>query len=183
MERLLRFAALALCGATLVWLAGCSESADKPADSGPSTDELVALMEQKSAEVKAEEKAAEEAAAAAERERLMNEAPSEVGKGDYQRGAVLRDGNKSQFNRAMGGALAAATNVELQNIQRQLEIHGLAQGYPKSHEEFLKLVTEEWGMKLPELKDGYGYWYDADTHKILKLPQVQIDARRAAAEE
>lgn len=167
--RLLRFVALAVSAATLIWLTGCSPAAS---DSGePSTPRLslAEQMEQRTAETTAGKQAAAEQAASAKREAVANEQPSEISKSDFKRGSKLQGGGA--VSTALGGVLRAGEDVQLKNIQHQLTIHGEGFGYPKSHQAFMDLM-KEWGMKLPPLDGPYEYWYNAETRKILKRPIV-----------
>lgn len=38
---------------------------------------------------------------------------------------------------------------------------------PKTHEEFMKVIIEDGGVRLPELPEGDEYWYDAKTEKLM----------------
>ncbi|MEM9187063.1 MAG: hypothetical protein AAGB00_11260 [Planctomycetota bacterium] len=168
MDRLLRITALAVSGATLLWVAGCDArpplpkkpgggGAVVPAKPAPPADAAPQLPP-----LPAPRSAAPGVAVVS-----ADEGPTPITKDDYKRGSKLKS---SRFNRALGGALAAGEGVQLKNIEHNLLIHGEAQGYPKTHEAFMKLVTQEWGMQLPPLREGYEYWYDAKARKIMKRP-------------
>ncbi|MEN1681544.1 MAG: hypothetical protein AAGJ46_18335 [Planctomycetota bacterium] len=163
MERFLRFFALATCGATLVWLTGCGS----PAPSTPPAKSAVAAeMERRQAEKEAAKKQAAAAAEEAERAALAAEGPSEITKDDFKKGSKVK--GRGYLSTVVRSGRRAGEDLQLMNIKHQLSIHGNAQGFPKSHEEFMKLVTQTWGMQLPELQEPYEYWYDAKTHDIVK---------------
>ncbi|MEM6798260.1 MAG: hypothetical protein AAF589_01980 [Planctomycetota bacterium] len=177
MDRLLRFTALAISGATLVWLSGCGSNSDKPPSAASG---IASEIQQRRAEQEAADQAAAEAAAAAEQERLASEAPSNVTKDDYRRGSVMKEG--SRYTAALGGALAAGEDVQLKSIMHQVEIQAQIDGYPKSHEEFMKLL-KGWGMTLPPLNPPYEYWYDAETRTLMKRTTASAEAEQNAAEQ
>jgi hypothetical protein len=38
---------------------------------------------------------------------------------------------------------------------------------PKSHEEFMQVIINDGGVRLPELPSGEEYWYDAKTEELM----------------
>jgi len=170
MDRLLRITALALCGATLIWLAGCGGPAGSSAEDDAPKSSLAAEIESRNAEQAANERDAAATAAAARREQLVNEPPSEITKDDFKKGSTVKQGGR--LNQALGGVLAAGEDIQLANARHQLEIQANIDGWPESHEAFMKLL-DGWGMKLPPLVEPYEYWYDAQTHTILKRPFIE----------
>ncbi len=151
MDRIIRFTALALAGFTLVWLSGCGEPVDV---------EGVARDKQQ---------ASDDAAAAWQAK--LNEGPTPIVPEDYWRVEKKEDVSGGRvFSQTL---LRTEGNWNLMQVEHNLEIQGANpdQGYPKSHEEFVKLVVDEWGMPLPRLKEPYEVWYDAETHQVLKRPK------------
>ncbi len=177
MDRLLRLTALAVSGATLLWLSGCVEPSEMPPEEESSS--IAAEIQQRKSETQAAKAAAAQAAADTEAKRLANEAPSEVTNDDFHKGSkITSDGYLGTVVRS---GRRAGERVRLQNLEYNLKIHAAANGWPKSHEAFLELVAE-WGLPLPELQGPYEYWYNAEDHKIYKRPIVLSDTDSDAAE-
>jgi hypothetical protein len=156
MDRIIRFTALALAAFTLVWLSGCGEPVD----------------------VEGEARAKQQAidAQAAAEQAVLNEGPTPIVPEDYWRVEKKEDvGGLRVYSQTM---LRTEGNWNLMQVEHNLEIQGNNpdQGYPKSHEEFVKLVVDEWGMPLPRLKEPYEVWYDAETHQVLKRPKQDAPA-------
>lgn len=160
-DRLVRLSALALAGFTLVWLSGCGEPVD----------------------VQAVQKAKQQAAVAEQeaKQAVLNEGPTPIVAEDFWRVEKKEDVN------AVRGATSQAflrskNKIEYEfQLEYNLKIHGEAQGYPKSHEEFMKLVVDEWGMPIPRLKEPYEIWYNAETHEIMKRPKQPATEEPATA--
>ncbi|MEM6330766.1 MAG: hypothetical protein AAF790_11000 [Planctomycetota bacterium] len=166
MDRLLRYMALALSGATLVWLSGCGgPGGEKPAGKAGGIAAEIAQREAKADAAKAKAAEAEAAAAAAQQQAMDAEEPSAVTRDDYKKGSIAKQGGA--IAQAIGGVRAAGEDVQLKNILRQVEIQAQIDGYPKSHEAFMALM-DKWGMELPELAPPYEYWWDADAKELKK---------------
>lgn len=176
--RIVRFATLVAAAAAMVWIAGCSESAPS-ADAEPEASGLSIAEEleaRRNAE-QAKETAQAAAAAQAEHDALVAEGPSDVSKSDFKKGSKLRGG---AFDKSIGGALRAGENLQFENIQRQVDLHAINNGYPKSHEAFMELM-QQWRMTLPPLDGPYEYWYNAEINKIQKRPIASADAAEGSA--
>lgn len=159
MDRFIRITALAVAGFTLVWMAGCGDPVD------------VQAVQQQKQQAAADKQAAWEA--------KLAEGPTPIEREDYWRVEAKEDVSGGRvFSQA---ALMAKNTVEMEmQIKHNLQIHGEAQGYPKSHEEFLELL-KGWEMPIPRLKEPYEVWYDAETRQVLKRPKP--DASPTPVEE
>lgn len=182
MERILRFAVLAVSCLTLLWLSGCGgspEGADSGADS--EVDPALQAMEEREAKQAAEDAAAAEAAAAAERDRLANEAPSEVSKEDFQKGSKIKsDGYLSSVARARQ---QVPERMQLMMVTHALNLfYGLEGRYPKSQDEFMEKVVKANQIQLPELQEPYEYFYDVEKHELFKRPKPESFAEPAGTE-
>lgn len=182
MDRFLRMTFLAVAGAALVWLAGCGKSGDSAATKPAPQSGIAAEIAKQNAERVAKEQADAQAAAEAEQERIASEAPSAVTKEDFKKGSKIT--GTGYLGTVVREGRRAGERVHLQNLEYNLKIHAAGNGWPKSHEEFMKLVVDEWGMPLPELAGDYEYWYNAEDHQLYKRPigQGSIDQGNAAEE-
>lgn len=152
MDRLIRFAALAAAGTTLVWLSGC-----------PAVDTQAVKQQQQQA---AEQEAARE-------EAQRNEAPSVITPEDFRRGDKLEGGG--YVSTSVRAGLVGGEKVTLGNVQHQMRIHAAANEWPESHEEYMEII-DGWGMTLPELEEPYEYWYNAEDHQLYKRPKPEAAA-------
>ncbi|TWT77709.1 hypothetical protein Pla123a_15050 [Posidoniimonas polymericola] len=159
MDRVVRMTALAAAAFTLLWMSGCGEPVD------------VKRVQQDKQQAAADEQAAWEA--------KLAEGPTPITREDYWRVEKKED--------VSGGRIISQSALMAKNIKEMdmeikynLKIHGEAQGYPKSHEEFLELI-KSWNMSIPKLKEPYEVWYDAETHEVLKRPKP--DASPTPVEE
>lgn len=179
MESIARVIALVTAGVTLAWLAGCGS----PAPSTPPAKSAVAVeMERRQAEQDAAEVAAVEAADQAERERLMNEAPSPVTIEDMKRGKKIT--GSGILRTPIKAGIKAEQRIGLMAVEHALNLYMASEGdYPKSHEEFMEKIVEANQIKLEPLNGPYEYWYNAEAHQLYKRPVVQGEAERAAAAE
>ena len=182
MDRLLRITAMALSGATLVWLSGCGGPASSSGGDAKPKSGLAAEIERRNAAQAAEEQAAAAAAQAAEAERLANEEPSVVTEDDFKKGKSLKDGgNLSQVARARFVAEHRIT-MDIQ-LQHAMALFNASEGrFPKSHEEFMEKIIKPNGIKLPELDGPYEYVYNPDDHKLYKQTIARGDAERAESD-
>ncbi len=166
MKRLLRPIALVAAAGTLVWLHGCGKpEGGSLAEQRRLQSERAAVVATEQADAKAD---AEQQAKQADAARLQAEAPSVVGADDFKRGKKLEGGG--YLSTTIRGGLVAVDKVNFANLYHNLEIHAAATGgYPKSHEAFMKLITE-WGLPLPELDGPYEYVYNPEDHLLYKKP-------------
>ncbi|MCA9242052.1 MAG: hypothetical protein KDA37_17700 [Planctomycetales bacterium] len=161
-SRLARYAAIAVAGYTLVWLAGCGEPVD----------------------VKAVQQAKQQAVVDAQAawDAKLAEGPTPIVREDFWN--IEPKSEVSGMRVGSQAALMAKNTIEMDfQIRHNLEIRAAdpAYGWPKSHEEFLKIVRDEWRMPIPRLKEPYEVWYNADTHEIMKRPKP--DASPTPVEE
>lgn len=163
-DKIVHIAAMAIAAFTLVWISGCGEAVD----------------------VDAVQQAKQQAVADAESERqaVLNEGPTPLVTEDFWR--VEKKGDVNMVRGATSQTfLRTKGNVEMMQIQHNLNIRGAdpTYGWPKSHEEFMKVVVDEWGMPLPRLKEPYEIWYNAETHEIMKRPKQPAAAEETAVGE
>ena len=159
MDRFIRLTALAVAAFTLVWIAGCGEPVD----------------------VQAVQQAKQQATANAQAEwdAKLAEGPTPIEREDYWR--IEDKANVSGGRVISQAALMAKNTIEMDfQLRHNLQIHGEANGYPESHEEFMELV-KGWNMPIPRLKEPYEVWYDAESRQILKRPKA--DASPTPVEE
>ncbi|MBN1853874.1 MAG: hypothetical protein JW829_14165 [Pirellulales bacterium] len=63
----------------------------------------------------------------------------------------------------------AGSRIEFIKIEEALKLYQAFKGYyPKTHEEFMKEIIRENSIDLPELQNGWEYFYDATDHTLKK---------------
>lgn len=154
---------------------GCNSSSDSNSEAGSSMDQMAAQMDVQAAErQKAEEKAAadkkaqDEAAAKA-----AAEAPPQIE-------VVTAHSPKKGKSLEGGGYLSVVTGTRfwaehqliLDNILYATRLYEAEHGhYPKTQEEFMEKIIKpnEPTTRLPELPEGWEYFYDPKEPLVLKM--------------
>lgn len=88
-----------------------------------------------------------------------------------KKGRTLHD--QGSYLSAVGSArFRAEHQMTLHLVTHALNLYWGEHGYyPKSHEEFMVKIVKPNDIVLPELEEGYEYWYDASDH-LLKFRPV-----------
>lgn len=165
----------------IVGFAGCNSSSDSGAGGGSSMDQMAAQIDAQQAERKNEEaraaaeKQAQEAAAA--------QAPPEiqaVTARSPKRGKSLEGGG--YLSVVAGTRFWAEHQLILDNILHAMQLYNAEHGrYPKTQEEFMERIIKpnEPATRLPELPEGWEYFYDPAEPLVLKMKNTgtgQADA-------
>lgn len=156
----------------VVFLVGCEPT---PPEGGPTNmSEMAALMDR-------QEPPSETAAAVAPTPPPppVVEEPQVVTSKTPKRGRLLHD--RGSYLSAVGSArFTAEHQTILNNVRHALDLYRAEHGeFPKSHEEFMTRIIEANSIVLPELEEGYEYWYDPserDPQNMLKFRPIQEDA-------
>ncbi len=154
---------------------GCGSSSESSGGGGSSMDEMAAQLDaqdaarkQEEARLTAEKKAQEEAAAKA-----AAEAPPEI------RDVTAHSPKKGKSLEG-GGYLSVVTGTRfwaehqmiLNNILHAMQLYNAEHGrYPKTQEEFMEKIIKpnEPTTRLPELPEGWEYFYDPQEPLVLKM--------------
>jgi hypothetical protein len=121
---------------------------------------------------------AEQPAAPQERtiERPVVEEPQVVTAQTPRRGKTLH--NQGSYLSAVGSArFTTEHKLIFGQVKQALDLYQAEHGeYPRSHDEFMAKIIEPNGIVLPELDEGYEYWYDPSersTAEMLKFRPIQ----------
>lgn len=150
---------------------GCGSSNK---NGGMSMDEMADQMDAQNA-VRKEQEAATAAKAAAEQQAAASQ-PVEpeirnVDANSMKKGQKLREGGG--YLRAVAGArFWAEHQMILNNITHAMQLYNAEKGYyPKTQEQFMSEIIKpnEPATKLPELPEGWEYFYDPNDPLQLKM--------------
>jgi len=61
----------------------------------------------------------------------------------------------------------AKQQLTFMNVQRALQMYEVMNGYPKTHDEFMKKIIQANNIELPELPEGCVYEFDTTTHELM----------------
>lgn len=158
------------CVAIIALLAiciGCGASAPE----GPQSDmaDLAEMLDEAPAKPPIEVKPDPPipAPAAKEEPQVVTAKTPKKGKSLHDQGTYLSAVGSARFR--------AEHQMILNQVKHALELYRAGPGegnYPTSHEEFMDKVIKPNLIALPELEEGYEYWYDAEDHQ-LKQRQIQ----------
>ena len=157
-------------------LAGCSTESENRRSQ--SMDELAALLDNNTGPATAPGDTSPTAttqlatpAAAAEPQVVTAKTP--------KKGRTLHD--QGTYLSAVGSArFRTEHQMILHQVTHALNLYQAEHGYyPKSHEEFMVKIVEPNLIVLPELEEGYEYWYDASDHLLKFRPVSEVSAKQA----
>jgi hypothetical protein len=143
-------------------MSGCNSSSSSDSQTAD-LDQLAARLEQSKEPVveqpPVEAAADEPAETVVEEPQVVTETTPKRGQSFYGQGGYL--------NAVFGAHFRSANKIVLRQIENNEKIfegnHGRK---PESHEEYMKEIIEEGGIELPELEEGYEYWYDVSDHEL-----------------
>jgi hypothetical protein len=159
-----------------VLLAGCSSESENRGSQ--SMDDLAALLDNNAGSATAPGDTSPTAttqlatsAAALEPQVVTAKTP--------KKGRTLHD--QGSYLSAVGSArFRAEHQMILHQVTHALNLYQAEHGYyPKSHEEFMVKIVEPNSIVLPELEEGYEYWYDASDHLLKFRPVSPVSAKQA----
>jgi hypothetical protein len=152
-----------------VGAAGCDSSSSS--GGGASMGELAGAM---SAQSDAEQQKQEE-----EKQRDAERRAKEAAKPrEPQIEVVTAHSPKKGRSLEGGGYLSVVTGTRfwaehqmtLNVVRKNLDLYKAERGYyPKTQEDFMRDIIERWEVNLPELPEGWEYYYDPETPLELKM--------------
>jgi hypothetical protein len=152
---------------------GCDSGSNSGSSgSGTSMDDLAAQLDSQEAarqqEIAAAEKKAQDEAAAASAATENAPTPEVVTARSGKKGQSLQGGG--YLSVATGTRFWAENQMTLNMIRKNMDLYQAEHGeYPKTQEEFMQKIIEEGLIELPELPEGYEYFYDPKEPLVLKM--------------
>lgn len=154
---------------------GC-DSSSTDTGGGASMDEMAAQLEAQNAQEAARrrEHARQEAARVAQEEAAAAAAAQTPPAVEVVTAHSPKKGRSLQG----GGYLSVVTGTRfwaehqmiLNNIRHAVDLYEATNSrYPKTQDEFMREIIQANDIKLPELPDGYEYFYDPDEPLVLKM--------------
>jgi hypothetical protein len=177
MNKYIRFAACALILQAV--LAGCGSSGDTGGNT--EMDRMAAALNKPKPEP-SETKPAEpaplpapapaESAPAVQPPAPQYTAPEEITADDPQRGRVFRN-QPGYYNALFSARFYAENSMTFNKVKHATDLYEATNGHkPKSHDEYMQVIIDANMIKLPELRDGYEYWYDAKEGELMMRKPV-----------
>jgi hypothetical protein len=94
-------------------------------------------------------------------------APEEIRATDPRRGRVFHN-QPGYLNAVFSARFTAENSLTFDKVKHATDLYEATNGYkPKSHEEFMREIIDANYIELPELRDGYEYWYNAEEGELM----------------
>lgn len=108
-------------------------------------------------------------------------APEEITAKDPKKGRVFHN-QPGYLNAVFSARFTSENSLTLDKVKHATDLYEATYGYkPKTNEDFMRDIIEANYIELPELRDGYEYWYDGKTGELMMRKPIAADEQAAPA--